>query len=139
MLLYVNLLVRSFVCLRLLSLHLYLNIFYIKYLNTIKTNYFVFQVAPAELEALLISHLNIDDAAVIGIPDEKTGELPKAFVVPKGDITPDDIADFVAERVAPHKKLRGGVEFIDKIPKSASGKILRKDLRKRESDRTKQS
>ena len=139
MLLYVNLLVRSFVCLRLLSLHLYLNIFYIKYLNTIKTNYFVFQVAPAELEALLISHLNIDDAAVIGIPDEKTGELPKAFVVPNGDITPDDIADFVAERVAPHKKLRGGVEFIDKIPKSASGKILRKDLRKRESERTKQS
>ena len=88
---------------------------------------------------MLISHLNINDAAVIGIPDEKTGELPKAFVVPKGDITPEDIADFVAERVAPHKKLRGGVEFIDKIPKSASGKILRKDLRKRESERTKQS
>lgn len=96
------------------------------------------QVAPAELEALLITHLNIDDAAVIGVPDEKTGELPKAFVVPKGDITPEDVVDYVAKRVAPHKKLRGGVEFIDKIPKSASGKILRKDLRKREHERTKQ-
>ena len=97
------------------------------------------QVAPAELEALLITHLNIDDAAVIGVPDEKAGELPKAFVVPKGNISPEDIVDFVAERVAPHKKLRGGVEFVDKIPKSASGKILRKDLRKRELERTKQS
>ena len=95
----------------------------------------VSQVAPAELEALLISHLKIDDAAVIGIPDEKAGELPKAFVVPKGDVTPEEVADFVAEKVAPHKKLRGGVEFIDKIPKSASGKILRKDLRKREIER----
>ena len=97
------------------------------------------QVAPAELEALLISHLNIDDAAVIGVPDEKAGELPKAFVVPKGDISPEDVAEFVAERVAPQKKLRGGVEFVDKIPKSASGKILRKDLRKREFERAKQS
>jgi len=101
--------------------------------------YNAYQVAPAELEALLISHLNIDDAAVIGVPDEKSGELPKAFVVPKGEISPQDVVDFVAERVAPHKKLRGGVEFVDKIPKSASGKILRKDLRKRELERTKQS
>ena len=97
------------------------------------------QVAPAELEALLISPLNIDDAAVIGVPDEKSGELPKAFVVPKGDISPEGVVEFVAERVAPHKKLRGGVEFVDKIPKSASGKILRKDLRKRELERSKQS
>ncbi|PFX14224.1 4-coumarate--CoA ligase 1 [Stylophora pistillata] len=97
------------------------------------------KVAPAELEALLISHQKIDDAAVIGVPDEKAGELPKAFVVPKGDITPEEIADFIAQRVAPHKKLSGGVEFIEKIPKSASGKILRKDLRKRESERTDKS
>ena len=87
----------------------------------------------------MISHQKIDDAAVIGVPDEKAGELPKAFVVPKGDITPEEIADFIAQRVAPHKKLRGGVEFIEKIPKSASGKILRKDLRKRESERTDKS
>ncbi|XP_022808061.1 4-coumarate--CoA ligase 1-like [Stylophora pistillata] len=101
--------------------------------------YNALQVAPAELEALLISHQKIDDAAVIGVPDEKAGELPKAFVVPKGDITPEEIADFIAQRVAPHKKLSGGVEFIEKIPKSASGKILRKDLRKRESERTDKS
>ena len=93
------------------------------------------QVAPAELEALLTSHPKIDDAAVIGIPDEKAGELPKAFVVPKGDITPEEITAFVAEKVAPRKKLRGGVEFIDKIPKSATGKILRKVLRNRENER----
>ena len=115
--------------------------FGLRTVNSIKLTAFFphTQVAPAELEALLITHLNIDDAAVIGIPDEKTGELPKAFVVPKGDITPEDVVDFVAERVAPHKKLRGGVEFIDKIPKSASGKILRKDLRKREFERVKES
>ena len=80
----------------------------------------------------MITHLKLDDAAVIGIPDEKAGELPKAFVVPKGDITPEEVAAFVAEKDAPHKKLRGGVEFVGKIPKSASGKILRKDSRKRE-------
>ena len=60
-------------------------------------------------------------------------------MVPKGDISPEDVVDFVAERVAPYKKLRGGVEFVDKIPKSASGKILRRDLRKRELERSKQS
>lgn len=95
------------------------------------------QVAPAELEALLICHPNIDDAAVIGIPDEKAGELPKAFVVPKGDIKPEEILAFVAAKVAPKKKLRGGVEIVEKIPKNASGKILRRDLRKRENERLK--
>ena len=93
------------------------------------------QVAPAELEALLISHPNIDDAAVIGIPDERAGELPKAFVVAKGVVTPEEVAAFIAEKVAPHKKLRGGVELIDKIPKSENGKIQRKELRKREVKR----
>lgn len=88
--------------------------------------YNALQVAPAELEALLISHQKLDDAAVVSVPDEESGELPKAFVVPKGEITPEEIANYIAQRVAPHKKLRGGVEFIDKIPKSASGKILRK-------------
>ena len=73
--------------------------------------FFISQVAPAELEALLITHLKIDDVAVIGIPDEKAGELPKAFVVAKGDITPEEVAALVAETVEPHKKLRGGVEW----------------------------
>ncbi|KAL9952227.1 hypothetical protein ACROYT_G039449 [Oculina patagonica] len=93
-----------------------------------------FQVPPAELEALLITHPNIDDVAVIGVPDLKAGELPKAFVVSRGDVTPDDIIKFVAGRVAPHKRLRGGVEFIDQIPKSPSGKILRRHLRNREKE-----
>ena len=122
--------------------HLYCHVHLHNFLAHFKSDaslFSPFQVAPAELEALLITHLNIDDAAVIGVPDEKTGELPKAFVVPKGDISPEDVVDFVAERVAPYKKLRGGVEFVDKIPKSASGKILRRDLRKRELERSKQS
>ena len=89
-----------------------------------------FKVAPAELEAMLITHPNIEDAAVIGIPDLEAGELPKAFVVVKGEIAADEIIAFVEKNVAPFKKLRGGVEFIDKIPKLASGKILRRELRK---------
>ncbi|KAL9952223.1 hypothetical protein ACROYT_G039444 [Oculina patagonica] len=93
-----------------------------------------FQVPPAELEALLITHPNIDDVAVIGVPDLKAGELPKAFVVRRGEVTPDEIIKFVAGRVAPYKRLRGGVEFIDQIPKSPSGKILRRHLRNREKE-----
>lgn len=67
---------------------------------------------------------------MVGIPDEEAGELPKAFIVPKGDITEAEIKEFVAERVSPHKKLRGGVEFIEEIPKTASGKILKRLLKK---------
>ena len=77
----------------------------------------------------MITHPNIDDVAVIGVPDLEAGELPKAFVVRRGDVTAEDVVKFVAARVAPHKKLRGGVEFIDQIPKSPSGKILRRLLR----------
>lgn len=89
-----------------------------------------YQVAPAELEALLIAHDEIADAAVIGVPDEEAGELPKAFVVrvPGSRLTADDVVAYVAAEVAPYKKVRR-VEFIDRIPKSAAGKILRKDLR----------
>lgn len=92
-----------------------------------------FQVAPAELEAILLTHPKILDAAVIGVEDpEQATEVPLAFVV-KGqdnkDLTAKDVVDFVSAKVAAHKKLRGGVRFIDAIPKSAAGKILRKDLR----------
>lgn len=66
---------------------------------------------------------------MIGVPDLEAGELPKAFVVRRSDVTAEDVVKFVAARVAPHKKLRGGVEFIDQIPKSPSGKILRRLLR----------
>ena len=87
-----------------------------------------FQVAPAELEALLISHPKIADAAVVPVPDEAAGELPKAFVVLAGEISPDEIKAFVAEQVSSYKQIRL-VEVIDEIPKSASGKILRRVLR----------
>jgi acyl-CoA synthetase (AMP-forming)/AMP-acid ligase II len=90
-----------------------------------------FQVAPAELEALLLSHPNIADVAVIGVLDEEGEEVPKAFVVLKEPQDPAEIMEFVASRVAPHKKIRR-VEVVDQIPKSPTGKILRRILRDRE-------
>ncbi len=89
------------------------------------------QVAPAELEAVLLTHPAISDAAVIPSPDEEAGEIPKAFVVLKAEATPDEIILFVAEHVAPHKKIRR-LEIVDEIPKTASGKILRRVLVERE-------
>jgi acyl-coenzyme A synthetase/AMP-(fatty) acid ligase len=89
-----------------------------------------YQVPPAELEALLLTHPGIADAAVIGVTDADGEEIPKAFVVKQSGATVDEeqVMAFVADNVAPYKKVRR-VEFIDAIPKSASGKILRKDLR----------
>lgn len=95
-----------------------------------------FQVAPAELEAVLLSHPAIADAAVIPCADEEAGEVPKAFVVLKGEVSAEEIMDFVAERLAPHKKIRY-VEFIPQIPKSASGKILRRVLVEKERAKAK--
>jgi acyl-CoA synthetase (AMP-forming)/AMP-acid ligase II len=88
------------------------------------------QVAPAELEALLLSHPAVADVAVLPSPDEKAGEVPIAFVVMKAPVTADEIMDHVAERVAPYKRIRR-VEFIDQIPKSPAGKILRRVLAQR--------
>jgi acyl-CoA synthetase (AMP-forming)/AMP-acid ligase II len=90
-----------------------------------------YQVAPAELEEVLISHPSIADAAVIPSPDGEAGEVPKAFVVRRGDLGADEIIEFVAERVAPYKKVRR-LEFVAEIPKSPSGKILRRLLVARE-------
>ncbi len=89
-----------------------------------------FQVPPAELEAFLIAHPKIADVAVIGMPDEEAGELPKAFVVrqPGAALTADEVQAYVAEHMASYKRIRV-VEFVDEIPKSASGKILRRMLR----------
>lgn len=96
-----------------------------------------FQVAPAELEALLITHPEIADAAVIPVADEEAGEVPKAFVVLRNEAALDaeGVMAFVAGRVAAYKKVRR-VEFTDRIPKSASGKILRRELILRERAKT---
>ncbi len=91
-----------------------------------------FQVPPAELEALLVTHPAVADAAVIGIQDEEAGELPKAFIAlkPGAEATEQEIKDFVAAEVATYKQIRL-LEFVDEIPKSASGKILRRMLREK--------
>jgi 4-coumarate--CoA ligase len=89
-----------------------------------------FQVPPAELEALLLTHPQVADAAVIGIPDDEAGEIPAAYVVlrPDQDVSAADIQAFVADKVANYKQVRR-VTFVDAVPKSASGKILRRVLR----------
>jgi 4-coumarate--CoA ligase len=90
-----------------------------------------FQVAPAELEAMLIAHAGIADAAVVPMKDDASGEIPVAFVVPSSDgadITEDEIKQYVAKQVVFYKRLQK-VVFVSSIPKAPSGKILRKDLR----------
>jgi 4-coumarate--CoA ligase len=96
-----------------------------------------FQVPPAELEGILASHNEIDDVAVIGIYNkDQATEVPRAYVVLKKGVKADKemekrIVGWLAAKVASHKRLRGGVRFIDEIPKSASGKILRRLLKER--------
>ena len=96
-----------------------------------------FQVPPAELEGILIGNEDIDDVAVIGIYDAlQATEVPRAYVVPKKGLEGSKelekkIQEWLAAKVASHKKLRGGVKFVDEIPKSASGKILRRLLKER--------
>jgi 4-coumarate--CoA ligase len=93
--------------------------------------YKAFQVAPAEIEALLLSNPKVKDCGVIGIPDEESGELPLAFVVkqPGATLTEQEVKKFIEKNASKPKWLRGGVKFIDVIPKNPSGKILRRELR----------
>jgi acyl-CoA synthetase (AMP-forming)/AMP-acid ligase II len=98
----------------------------------IKVN--AFQVAPAELEALLLTHPAVADVAVIGRPHERSGEIPIAYVVGRSAIDPEAIKAWVAERVAEYKEL-GDVVSIDVIPKSPSGKILRRIVRTIDAER----
>lgn len=100
------------------------------------------QVAPAELEAHILAYDAVSDCAVIQTPDDASGEVPKAFVVksPQFKNKPDEeVAQLIMKHVADHKshykRLAGGVEFLDEIPKSPSGKILRRLLRDREKER----
>ena len=85
-----------------------------------------------------MTYPKVKDAAVIGVPDERSGELPLAFIVKQVgvEVTEQEIIDFVAKHTSPAKRLHGGVRFIDEIPKNPSGKILRRflrDLLKREN------
>ncbi|KAL4220136.1 hypothetical protein ACF0H5_020548 [Mactra antiquata] len=95
--------------------------------------YKAMQVAPATLEDILLKHEAVADVGVVGMPDEEAGELPRAYVVKKAgkDITEEELINFVAEQVAPHMKLRGGVEFVTEIQRTVSGKILRRTLREK--------
>jgi 4-coumarate--CoA ligase len=90
------------------------------------------RVAPAELEGLLVGHEKVADACVLGIydPDQAT-EVPRAYVVKADATLESEIREWLEVRIAGHKKLRGGVRFVDEIPKSAPGKILRRILRDR--------
>jgi 4-coumarate--CoA ligase len=94
-----------------------------------------FQVAPAELEGYLADHELIDDVAVVGVEDDDGGEVPRAYVVRKGgmkavsDGDAEGIAKWLAGKVVSYKRLRGGVRFVESVPKSVSGKILRRVLK----------
>ena len=90
-----------------------------------------FQVAPNEIEGVLLSHPDIRDAAVIGVMEGEAGELPRAYVVVKDGarLTEKDVKDWVGERLARYKQLEAGVKFVEAIPKTMSGKILKRILR----------
>ena len=94
-----------------------------------------YQVPPAQLEGILLTHPQIADACVVPVRDEEAGEVPKAFVVPRegSALDPQEVMAFVAERVAPHMQVRA-CELIDAIPKSPSGKLLRRVLVERERE-----
>jgi acyl-coenzyme A synthetase/AMP-(fatty) acid ligase len=89
-------------------------------------------VAPAELEAILVAHPAVADAAVVRTPDAQAGEVPKAFVVLRAPASAQELMAWVAGRVASYKRVRQ-VEFIDSIPKSPAGKILRRLLAERDA------
>lgn len=97
-------------------------------------------MAPAELEAHLLAHPDVADCAVVGIPDDTAGEVPKAIIVKSPSASSDDeaairvISKFVQDNKARHKWLKGGIRFVDDIPKSPSGKILRRFIRDQEKE-----
>lgn len=91
------------------------------------------QVSPAELEAVLQLHTGIADAAVVGVPAEDGGEVPRAYVVaaPSATLTEAAVQEFLGTRLARYKALAGGVVFVDAVPRGSSGKVLRRVLKER--------
>lgn len=91
-----------------------------------------FQVAPAELESVIRDHPDVADVGVTGVQHPVTGEAPKAFVVLKkgSKVNADNIKEYVASKVASYKRLTGGVVFVEGVPRTSSGKLLRRELRK---------
>lgn len=88
------------------------------------------QVSPSELEDLIRRHPGVLDVAVVGVPDERVGESPRAYVIRRNaNVEEQSIVDYVAERVAPHKKLEQGVMFVESLPKNQTGKLLRRELK----------
>lgn len=109
------------------SQKLYLKFYNYRLKELIKVN--GLQVAPSELEDVLRKHPDIADVAVIGVPNERSGEAPRSYIVKRNDkLTAQDINAFLEPQLAQHKQLNGGIEFIETIPKAASGKILRRLL-----------
>lgn len=100
--------------------------------NELKFQVKGYQVAPAELESVIREHPDVEDAAVVGAPDPRTGEVPKAFIVAKSGHTVEEksIVDFVAERVAEFKRIKG-VVVLDSLPRNPSGKLLRRVLKEK--------
>lgn len=92
-----------------------------------------YQVAPAELEEIIRNFPAVEDAGVIGVPHPVFGEVPKAYVVQKNSRTLNikDLEEYVNKNVIKYKRLLGGVEIIDTIPKTVSGKILRRELKQK--------
>lgn len=88
------------------------------------------QVAPAELEEVLRSHPLVLDAAVVGVPDERVGERPRAFVAVRSRVAGEELEKWVADRVAGFKRLSGGVQLVAEVPRSATGKIQRRELKR---------
>lgn len=87
------------------------------------------QVAPAELEGVIRSFPGVADAAVIGIPHKTSGEVPRAYIVAEHGLNVKELNEFVNEKVARYKQLKGGIAVVESIPKNPSGKILRKELK----------
>lgn len=96
-----------------------------------KSLFLSFQVAPAELEEIIRDFPNVSEAAVIGIPHDQHGEVPRAYIVPqKGQkVDSEKLVSFVKDKVAPYKQISGGICIVDSIPKNPSGKILRRELK----------